>query len=76
MNTNDILTLAKAGFTAQQIAALSMIGTAAPIADTTAPTANTESVALSAPQTTAPTASPTLQNPAQAPATAPTASPT
>ena len=85
MNTNDILTLAKAGFTAQQIAALSMIGTAAPIADTTAPTANTGSVAPSAPQTTAPTAPPTVQAPAtaptatptvQAPATAPTASPT
>ena len=28
MNNEDILTLAKAGFTAQQIAALSMVGTA------------------------------------------------
>lgn len=70
MNTNDILTLAKAGFTAQQIAALSMIGTAAPIADTTAPTVNTGSVAVSAPQTTAPTAAPTVQAPAPAPAPA------
>ena len=40
-NNEEILTLAKAGFTAQQIAALNMVGSAAPTVDTTVPTAPT-----------------------------------
>lgn len=66
-NNEDILTLAKAGFTAQQIAALNMVGSAAPIASTTAPTAPVGQVAPSAP---APVAAPTPA-PVAAPAPAP-----
>ena len=56
-NNEDILTLAKAGFTAQQIAALSVVGSAAPTVDTTAPTAPTGSQAptVTAPQIQQPT---------------------
>lgn len=63
-NNEDILTLAKAGFTAQQIAALNMIGTAAPTADSTEPTAPTGTEST-APVTTTQTSVPT---PAPAPA--------
>lgn len=68
-NNEEILTLAKAGFTAQQIAALSQVGNAAPIVDTTVPTANTGSQAptVTAPQTQQPTT--------PAPVTAPVAAP-
>ena len=48
-NNEDILTLAKAGFTAQQIAALSVVGTVAPTVNTSAPTAPVEQVAPTAP---------------------------
>ena len=56
-NNEEILTLAKAGFTAQQIAALSQVGNAAPTVDTTAPTAPTGSQAptVTAPQIQQPT---------------------
>ena len=50
-NNEEILTLAKAGFTAQQIAALSQVGSAAPTVDTTVPIAPTGS---QAPTVTAP----------------------
>ena len=74
-NNEDILTLAKAGFTAQQIAALSVVGTVAPTVNTSAPTAPVEQVAptASAPITPQPT-TPAPVAPAAAPApTAPTA---
>ena len=61
-SNDDILTLAKVGFTAQQIAALSMVGSAAPTVNTTAP----------APAPTAPAPAPTAPAPT-APAPAPTA---
>ena len=48
-NNEEILTLAKAGFTAQQIAALNMVGSAAPTVNTTVPTAPTGSVPPAAP---------------------------
>ena len=66
-NNEEILTLAKAGFTAQQIAALNMVGSAAPTVDTTAPTAPVGEVAstVTAPQIQQPT------TPAPAPAPAP-----
>ena len=48
-NNEEILTLAKAGFTAQQIAALSQVGSAAPTVDTTVPTAPTGSQVPTAP---------------------------
>ena len=74
MNTNDILTLAKAGFTAQQIAALSQLTTAPATAAATAPVAPTSEAPIAQPQpapvptpTQAPTQAPT---PSQAPATA------
>lgn len=67
-NNEDILTLAKAGFTAQQIAALNMVGSAAPTVDTTVPAAPTGSVPPAAPATTAP--QPTTPAPV-APAAAP-----
>ena len=71
-NNEEILTLAKAGFTAQQIAALNMVGSAAPTVDTTVPTAPTGSVPPAAPATTAP--QPTTPAPvAPAAAPAPTA---
>lgn len=70
-NNEDILTLAKAGFTAQQIAALNIVGTAAPTADSTESTApiGTESTA---PPTTTQASAPT---PAPVPAPAPTPDP-
>lgn len=69
-NNEDILTLAKAGFTAQQIAALNQVGgNAAPTAPVTPPVAPTtptqESVAAPAPAPATPPA------PAPAPATPP-----
>lgn len=67
-NNEDILTLAKAGFTAQQIAALNMVGSAAPTVNTTVPTAPTGSVPPTAPATTVP--QPTTPAPV-APAAAP-----
>ena len=70
-NNEEILTLAKAGFTAQQIAALSQVGSAAPTVDTTAPTAPTGS---QAPTVTAPQIQqPTTPAPAAPAPTAPTA---
>lgn len=68
-NNEDILTLAKAGFTAQQIAALNMVGSAAPTVNTTVPTAPTGSVPPAAPATTAP--QPTTPAPVAAPTPAP-----
>ena len=71
-NNEDILTLAKAGFTAQQIAALNMVGTVAPTADSTEPTApiGTESTApVTTTQASVPTSVPAPQpapDPAQA----------
>ena len=75
-NNEDILVLAKAGFTAQQIAALSQVGSAAPTVDTTVPTAPTGSLAATAPavQAQQPTTAPAPTAPAPAPtAPAPTA---
>ena len=68
-NNEEILTLAKAGFTAQQIAALNMVGTTpAPAAPVAAPTP------APAPAPVAPVAAPT---PAPTPApVAPVAAPT
>ena len=68
-NNEEILTLAKAGFTAQQIAALSQVGNAAPTVNTTAPTAPVDMVAPTAP---APTI---LQPTTPAPVAAPTPAP-
>ena len=72
-NNEEILTLAKAGFTAQQIAALNMVGTmpapVAPAAPTPAPVAPAAPVAAPAP--VAP-AAPTL---APVPPAAPTLAP-
>ena len=56
-NNEEILTLAKAGFTAQQIAALNMVGNVAPAAPTTPP---------AAPDVAAPTPAP-VAAPAPAP---------
>ena len=67
-NNEDILTLAKAGFTAQQIAALSVVGTVAPTVNTSAPTAPVEQVAPTAPAPITP--QPTTPAPV-APAAAP-----
>ena len=74
-NNEDILTLAKAGFTAQQIAALSVVGTVAPTVNTSAPTAPVEQVAPTAPAPITPQpTTPAPVAPAAAPApTAPTA---
>lgn len=70
-NNEEILTLAKAGFTAQQIAALNMVGSAPATVDTSVPTAPTGS---QAPTVTAPQIQqPTTPAPAAAPAPAPTA---
>lgn len=69
-NNEDILTLAKAGFTAQQIAALSVVGSAAPTVNTTAPTAPVEQVAPTAPAPITP--QPTTPAPAPTAPTAPT----
>lgn len=70
-NNEEILTLAKAGFTAQQIAALSQVGSAAPTVDTTVPTVPTGSQAptVTAPQiqqptTPAPAVTPQVTTPA------------
>ena len=72
-NNEEILTLAKAGFTAQQIAALNMVGSAAPTVDTTVPTAPTGS---QAPTVTAPQIQqPTTPAPVAAPVAAPTPAP-
>ena len=68
-NNEDILTLAKAGFTAQQIAALSVVGTVAPTVNTSAPTAPVEQVAPTAPAPITP--QPTTPAPVAAPAPAP-----
>ena len=65
-NNEEILTLAKAGFTAQQIAALNMVGNVAPTAFTTPP---------AAPSAPAPVADPTPA-PVAAPVAAPTPAPT
>lgn len=77
-NNEDILVLAKAGFTAQQIAALSQVAPAAPTVDTTVPTAPAGSVApiaapaptAQAPQPSAPAATATAPAATPAPATA------
>ena len=64
-NNEDILTLAKAGFTAQQIAALNQVGgNAAPTAPVTPPVAPTTPTQESV-------ATPPAPAPAPAPATAP-----
>ena len=65
-NNEEILTLAKAGFTAQQIAALSQVGSAAPTVDITVPTSPTGSQVSTAP------AVQTQQSTTPAPAVAPT----
>ena len=59
-NNEEILTLAKAGFTAQQIAALNMVGTTpAPVAPApAAPTAPVAPVAPAAPAAPTPTPAP------------------
>ena len=69
-NNEEILTLAKAGFTAQQIAALNMVGSAAPTVDTTVPTAPTGSQAptVTAPQIQQPTTPAPVAAPAPTPA--------
>ena len=64
-NNEEILTLAKAGFTAQQIAALNMVGNAAPAAPTTP---------QAAPDVAAPTPAP-VAAPAPVPAPAPAPAP-
>ena len=71
-NNEEILTLAKAGFTAQQIAALSQVGSAAPTVDTTVPTAPTGAQAptVTAPQIQQPT-TPATAAPVAAPTPAP-----
>ena len=68
-NNEEILTLAKAGFTAQQIAALSQVGSAAPTVDTTVPTANAGSQVSTAPAVQ--TQQPTTPAPAAPAPTAP-----
>ena len=68
-NNEEILTLAKAGFTAQQIAALSQVGSAAPTVDTTVPTAPTGSQVTTAPAVQ--TQQPTIPAPAAPAPTAP-----
>ena len=65
-SNDDILTLAKVGFTAQQIAALSMVGSAAPTVNTTAP-----APAPTAPAPTAPAPAPTAPAPTAPATTAP-----
>ena len=72
-NNEEILTLAKAGFTAQQIAALNMVGNAAPTVDTTVPTAPTGSQAptVTAPQIQQPTTPAPVATPTPAPTPAP-----
>ena len=70
-NNDDILVLAKAGFTAQQIAALSSVGNAAPTAQITPPVVQD----APAPAPTAPAPAPTTPAPAPAPAAPSTAAP-
>ena len=72
-NNEDILVLAKAGFTAQQIAALSQVGSAATTVDTTVPTAPAGSQAATAPavQTQQPTTAPAAPAPTAPAPTAP-----
>ena len=67
-NNEDILVLAKAGFTAQQIAALSQVAPVAPTVDTTVPTAPAEPATPTAP--VAPTAPDPQPLPAATPAPA------
>lgn len=67
-NNEEILTLAKAGFTAQQIAALSVVGSAPATASTSVPTAPVGVVAPTAPAPITP--QPTTPAPV-APAAAP-----
>ena len=68
-NNDDILVLAKAGFTAEQIAALNMVGSAAPAAPITAPPAPSAPETVSAPDPT-PAPAPAPETPAPAPAPA------
>ena len=72
-NNEEILTLAKAGFTAQQIAALNMVGSAPATVDTTVPTAPTGSQAptVTAPQIQQPTTPVAAPAPTPAPTPAP-----
>ena len=49
-NNEDILTLAKAGFTAQQIAALNVVGASAPAPETPAPEAPAPEALAPAPE--------------------------
>ena len=72
-NNEEILTLAKAGFTAQQIAALNMVGTTPAPAAPAAPVAAPAPVAPAAP-TPAPVAAPAPVAPA-APVAAPAPTP-
>ena len=72
-NNEEILTLAKAGFTAQQIAALNMVGT------TPAPAVPAAPVAAPTPAPVAPAPAPVaapVAAPTPAPAPAPVAAPT
>ena len=75
-NNEEILTLAKAGFTAQQIAALNMVGNVAPTVNTSVPTAPSAPAAtVDQPTTTQlPTTAPTAQATTPTP-TAPTQTP-
>ena len=70
-NNEEILTLAKAGFTAQQIAALNMVGNAASVAPTTPPAAPDVAAPTPAP-VAAPVLAPTPAPVAPAAAPAPT----
>lgn len=72
-NNEEILTLAKAGFTAQQIAALNMVGNAAPAAPTTPPAA--PDVAAPTPAPVAPTQLPDGSGVMVAPIAAPAPTP-
>ena len=75
-NNDDILVLAKAGFTAEQIAALNMVGSAAPAAPITAPPAPSAPGTVSAPDPTpAPAPAPEAPAPAPVPAPAPAPAP-
>ena len=68
-NNEEILTLAKAGFTAQQIAALNMVGSAPATVDTSVPTAPVGQVAPTAPAPITPQpTTPAPVTPAAAPA--------
>ncbi|MBR3598727.1 MAG: hypothetical protein IKL53_02510 [Lachnospiraceae bacterium] len=69
-NNEEILTLAKAGFTAQQIAALNMVGNVAPAAPTTVPAAPDVPALVAAPTPTPAPAAPAAPTPAPQGATA------